>query len=84
VYAGLTGIRFPVEARDFSRLSRVQTTGFGAHPASYPMCTGVQSRRVKRLDREAEHSFPSTSEVKNSGAITSMPSHDFFTWCLIK
>jgi hypothetical protein len=51
----------------FSLLHSVQT-GSGAHPASYPMCTGV-----KRLGREADHLNPSSAEVKNGGAIPPFP-----------
>jgi hypothetical protein len=36
----MIGVRFPAEAGDFSLHCRVQT-GFGAHPASYPMSSGV-------------------------------------------
>jgi hypothetical protein len=35
-----TGVRFPAEAKNSSLRHRVQT-GFQAHPASYPMGTGV-------------------------------------------
>jgi hypothetical protein len=34
-----TEIRFPAGARDFSLFHSIQT-GFGAHPASYPIGTG--------------------------------------------
>jgi hypothetical protein len=37
-------------------------TGSGAHPASYPW-------GVKRPGRDADHSPPSSAEVKNGGAI---------------
>jgi hypothetical protein len=60
------GVRFPVRARDFYLLYSVQT-GSGAHPASYPMGTGVQSPGVKLPGSEADHSTPSSAEVKNSG-----------------
>jgi hypothetical protein len=80
---GTTGIRFPVGTRDFSRFHRIQT-GPGAHPVSYAMCTAVRSPSLKRLSREADNSSASSSEVENSGAIISMPPHDFLTWCLIK
>jgi hypothetical protein len=33
------------------------------------------SRRVKRLEREADHSRPSTSKVKNNGAIPPLPQY---------
>jgi hypothetical protein len=39
-------------------------TGSGAHPASYPVGTAALSLRVKRPEREADHSPPSSAEVK--------------------
>jgi hypothetical protein len=47
---------------------RVQT-GSGAHPASYPMGT----RDIKWLRSEADHSPPSSAEVKNTWSYTSHP-----------
>jgi hypothetical protein len=41
------GVRSPAGAKDFSSSLCVQT-GSGAHPASYPMGTGVLSPGVKR------------------------------------
>jgi hypothetical protein len=40
-----TFLRFPDEARDFSLLHSVKT-GFGNHPASYPMDNGDSSPGV--------------------------------------
>jgi hypothetical protein len=57
----------PGKTRDFTLLYSVQT-GSGAHQASYPMGTGV-----KRSKREADHSSPSSAEVKNGGAIPPSP-----------
>jgi hypothetical protein len=51
--------------RDFSL--HVVQTGFGAHPASYPM------DRVMREEREAGHLPPSCAEVKNGGAVPPLP-----------
>jgi len=39
---------------------------------------------VKRLAREADHSPPSNSEVKNAGAVPPLPQHVFMEWRLIK
>jgi hypothetical protein len=61
----MTGVRFPTGAGDFSLLHTVQT-GSGAHPASYPALL----QRVKQPGGEADRSHPSTSKVKNDGAIT--------------
>jgi hypothetical protein len=38
---------------------------------------------VKRQGREANHSPPSSTEVKNGGAINSLPPYVFVEWCLI-
>jgi hypothetical protein len=56
------GVRFLAEARDFSFLHSVQS-GFGIHPASSPLGTGVVSPAVRREGR------PSHAEVKNGGVI---------------
>jgi hypothetical protein len=57
-------IRSPTGA-DFSSNPCVQT-GSGAHPASYPMGTGGSFPGGKaRPGRDADHSPPSSPEVKN-------------------
>jgi hypothetical protein len=56
-------VLFPT-VQNFSIHQRVQT-GSGAHPASYPVGTGVSSLGVKRQGREVDHSPPSGAEVKN-------------------
>jgi hypothetical protein len=61
----LAGVRFPTGAGNFSFRHRIQT-GPEAHPASYSVGTGVLSLGVKRLGREADHSLPSSAEVKES------------------
>jgi hypothetical protein len=61
--AGWPGVRFPAGARDFSLLHSVQT-GSGVHAIS---------PRLERLGREADHSPPSSAEVKNGGAIPPLP-----------
>jgi hypothetical protein len=49
-------------------------TGSGAHPASYPLDTGGSfPGGVERQGREADHSPTSSTEVKNNGAISSLP-----------
>jgi hypothetical protein len=56
-------VRFPAGAGNFSLHHRVQN-GSGALPASYPMGTGDSFLGVKRPGREADHSPPSSAEVK--------------------
>jgi hypothetical protein len=72
VWGGATGwttrVRFVAEARNFPLLHSVQTD-FGTHPPSCTMGTGTLSLEVKRSERDAEYSSPSSAEAKNGGAI---------------
>jgi hypothetical protein len=36
------------------------------------------------VEREADHSPPSSAKVKNAYSYTSTPPYDFMTWCLVK
>jgi hypothetical protein len=45
---------------------------------------GVLSVGVKRPGREADHSPPSSAEVKNAWRYTSTPQYVFMMWCLVK
>jgi hypothetical protein len=56
-------VRFPAGAENFSLHHRVQN-GSGAHPASYPMGARGSFLGVKQPGREADHSPPSSAEVK--------------------
>jgi hypothetical protein len=58
-----TRVRFSAGAANFSLHHRVQN-GSGAHPASYPVGTSGSFLVVKRPGREADHSLPSSDEVK--------------------
>jgi hypothetical protein len=57
-------LRFPAAAVNFS-LNHRAPNGSGAHPASYPMDTRALSLGVKRPGREAVHSPPSSTEIKD-------------------
>jgi hypothetical protein len=58
------GVRSPTEAEDFSSNLCVQT-GSGAHPASCTVGTGGSFPEGKaRPGRDADHSPPSSAEVK--------------------
>jgi hypothetical protein len=60
----MAGIRSPTEAEDFSSSLCIQTDS-GAHPASYTLDTGGSFPRGKaRPGRDADHSPPSSAEVK--------------------
>jgi hypothetical protein len=58
--------------------------GSGVHKASYPMGTAGYFPRVKRPGREANHSPPSSAEVKSVWPYTSNPPFVFMAWCLVK
>jgi hypothetical protein len=50
-------------------------TASGAHPAFYPMGTGgVLSPGLKRPEREADHSPPTSAKVKKTWIYKSTPS----------
>jgi hypothetical protein len=65
-------VRFPAGVGNFSLRCRLQN-GSGAHPASYLMGTTDSFPGVKRPGREADHSPPSSAEVKNACIYTSTP-----------
>jgi hypothetical protein len=59
-----------------SLLQSVQTSS-GTHPASDSMCTWVSLPRSKVAVGEADHTPPSSAEIKNEWSYTSTPSYDF-------
>jgi hypothetical protein len=63
--------------QDYFLLHSVETI-FGADPASHPMGTGENFLGVKRPEREADHSPPSTAEVENDGAV--LPFSHMSSW----
>jgi hypothetical protein len=62
------GVRSQARATDFSLFYSVQTDA-GAHLPPIQWVPGVLSPVVNRQGREANHSPPSSAEVKNGGAI---------------
>jgi hypothetical protein len=77
-------VRFPVGAGNFSLHHRVQN-GSGAHPASYQMGTrGSVSLWVKQPSCEADHSPPSSGEIKEWLELYLHPKYVFMEWCLVK
>jgi hypothetical protein len=64
--------QFLARTRDFFLLHNIHT-GSGAHPASYTMDTGVNWP-----GHEADHSSPSSAEVKGGGPIP--PLLHMFSW----
>jgi hypothetical protein len=45
---------------------------------------GILSLEVRRPGREADHSPPSSAEVKNAWNYTSTPPYPSMTWCSVK
>jgi hypothetical protein len=72
--AGCSGVRVQAGAGNISLNHGVQT-GTGTHPASYPMVSGALSLGVKRPEREADHSHPSSAEVKSYTSIPTIRLH---------
>jgi hypothetical protein len=61
----VTGISSPAEAKDISSSLCVQT-GSETYPASYPTGTrGPFQRGKAQPGRDADHSTPSSAEIKN-------------------
>jgi hypothetical protein len=68
--------RLPAGVRHFTLLHIVKICS-GAQYAVYSMSTECSMHGLKRQGREADHSPASTVEVKNGGAINSIPPHAF-------
>jgi hypothetical protein len=64
------GVRVPVGSKNFHFYLIVQA-GSGVHPTSYKMGTRVSFLGVKRQGREADHSPPTSAEVKKIWIYTS-------------
>jgi hypothetical protein len=68
------GVRVPVRVGYYPL--HVAQTGSGAHPASYPIDTGVLSPGVKWPGREADHWTPTSAQVKNLYIYSPVRLHD--------
>jgi hypothetical protein len=80
-----TGFPFPARAYFlFSSLCHRVQTSSGVHTATIEWIRLVLSPRIKRSEREADHSLPSSAEVKNPCSCTSTPPYVDMPWCLIK
>jgi hypothetical protein len=75
-------VRLPAGAGNSSLHHRVQN-GSGAHPA-IQWVPGALSLGIKRPGREADHSPPSSTGVKNAWSYTSTPQYVFIEWYLVK
>jgi hypothetical protein len=65
-------VRVLAGAGNFSLHHLVQT-GSGANPSFYPVGTGSSLPGIRRPGNEADHSPPSSAEVKNAWSYTSIP-----------
>jgi hypothetical protein len=71
------GVRFKSQwCQELSPLHIVQT-GSGVHSTSYPMGTGALSPGVKRQGLEADHSLPTSAEVKKMWIYAFTPPYTF-------
>jgi hypothetical protein len=91
----VTPVSVSAGARDLSRLQNVET-GFGAHPVSSSVCSGVicwgGGGGVKRPGSQVDRSLPASSGVRNEWSCTSARpicfhgvdgnNFTFFTTCL--
>jgi hypothetical protein len=77
-----SGVRVSARVGNSSLHHRVQT-GSGAHPASYSMGNRALFLWVKRPEREADHSPPSSAEVNNAWSYTSTPQYASVAWCSV-
>jgi hypothetical protein len=68
----MSRFRFQAGIRDLAFLHSIHTAS-GLHPASYPMRTEGDIPGGKAVGREADHSPPSSAELKNGGAILPLP-----------
>jgi hypothetical protein len=69
------GVRVPVGSRIFT--SPRHPDRLWGPPNLYPLGTGALSPGVKRPGREADHSPPTSVEIKNTWVYTSTPPYAF-------
>jgi hypothetical protein len=74
----------PMRGWEFFSLHHCVQTGSEAHPASYPMGTRALSLGVKWPGSEADHSLPSSADIKNAWSYISTPQYTFMVWCSVK
>jgi hypothetical protein len=58
-------------------------TALGPTQPPIHLVPGALSVGVKRPGREADHSPPSTAEVKTAWSYTATPQYALMTWCLV-
>jgi hypothetical protein len=69
---------------EFFFFTTASRTALGPTQPPIQWVPGALSLGVKRPVREADHSPPSSAEVKNAWSYTSTPQYVFMAWCLVK
>jgi hypothetical protein len=62
----------------------VSRTALGLTRLPIQWLSGALSLRLKRPDREVDHSSPPSAEVKNAWSSTTTPQYSFMMWCSVK
>jgi hypothetical protein len=65
-------------------LNTASRTVLGPSQPPIQWLPGALSLGLKQPGREADHSPPSSAEVKNAWSYSSTPQYDFMAWCLVK
>jgi hypothetical protein len=73
-------VRFPAGAGNFLFTTAFRTA-LGPNQPPIQWVPGALSLGIKWPGREADHSPPSSAEVKNSWTYTSTPQYAFMVWC---
>jgi hypothetical protein len=76
-------VRFPAGTGNFL-FTIASRTALGPTQPPIQWVPGALSVGAKRPGREADHSPPSSAEVKNTWSYNSIPQYVFMAWCLIK
>jgi hypothetical protein len=66
------------------KLITASRTALGPTQPPIQWVSGVLSLGVKRPGREADHSLPSSAEVRNAWSYTYTPQYAFMALCLVK
>jgi hypothetical protein len=77
-------VRFPAGGWEFFFFTTASRTVLGPNQSPIQWVPGSLSLGVKRPGREADHSLPSSADVKNAWSYTSTPQYVFMAWCSVK
>jgi hypothetical protein len=79
-YIGIGPLSKPWQGQEIALVSKVSRQGLGPSQRVQE----ATSEGINRPGREANHSPPSSAEVKNARNYTSTPPYVFMAWCSIK